>query len=145
MRRWITAIFPWVAVVALLLIVARFILPAMGLAGTEGENVGWLAKLMPVATILLIGSVAIIIFELRRQSRIVDVRSRRIVEEAEEWNEQYRFGEASPERSLSWQSLSEAMTEAITNLKENGVAIYGPQETAAIAFSSHEPETITVM
>src|SRR5262245_20605279 len=139
MRRWITAIFPWIAVVALLLIVARFMLSVLGLAGADGENIKLLAKLMPASITLLLGSVAIIIFELRRQSRIIDVRSKRLVDEAEEWNDQDQFGELSPERALGWQSLSDA--ESSPN--ENGVFAYSAQETSANTLA--ETETVKII
>ncbi|MGH9846329.1 MAG: NB-ARC domain-containing protein, partial [Blastocatellia bacterium] len=86
---------------------ARIMLPLMGLAGVEGENIRWLNRWMPVAVTLLIGSIAGIVLDLRRQSKYVDFRPKRIVDEAEEWGEDYRFGDYSPEKALGWQSLSD--------------------------------------
>jgi tetratricopeptide (TPR) repeat protein len=106
MRSWTTKIFPWVAVVALLLIVARFALPVMGLAGADGEFVRPLVRLLPASILLFFGSVALIVFDLRRQSRFIDVRPKRLIDEAEEWNNEFKFGEVSPEKALGWQSLS---------------------------------------
>ncbi len=82
-------------------------LPLMGLAGVEGENIRWLNRWMPVAVTLLVGSIAAIVFDLRRQSKYIDFRPKRIVDEAEAWGEDYRFGDYSPEKALGWQSLSD--------------------------------------
>jgi tetratricopeptide (TPR) repeat protein len=81
MKRWTTAIFPWVIVVALLLIVARFLLPMIGLAAVDGNTVRILSKLTPAALTMLIGSIALIIYDLRRKSRFMEVESK---EEAQE-------------------------------------------------------------
>src|SRR5262249_37328302 len=136
-----TAFFPWVAVVALLLIVARFTLPVVGLAGVEGENIKLLAKLLPVSIALLIGSIAIIVLDLRQQSRYVNVGSERLADEAEEWDDQYRFEDLSPERALGWQNL----TESLANSIENGAGAQSRQESPALIFSPREGETIKVI
>jgi tetratricopeptide (TPR) repeat protein len=97
----------WVAVAALLLIVARIMLPWMGLGGVEGEYLRWLARLLPAALILFVASITGIVVLLRRQSKFVEFRPKRLVDEAEEWGDEYRFGDYSPEKALGWQVLSE--------------------------------------
>jgi tetratricopeptide (TPR) repeat protein len=85
---------------ALLLVAARFLLPVMGLAGVEGELVQPLAKLLPASLAIFIGSVALIVFDLKRQTKLAARRAKRLVEEAELWSEDFVIGEEveSPQR-----------------------------------------------
>ncbi|MDX2029727.1 MAG: tetratricopeptide repeat protein [Blastocatellia bacterium] len=106
MKKWTTIIFAWVAVIALLLIVARFMLPMMGLAGVEGEYVQPLVRLMPASITMLVGSIAMIVFDLRRQAKFVDVRPKRLVDEAEGWSSDFVVGEGDMSRRVNWQPLA---------------------------------------
>ncbi len=121
MRKWTTIIFAWVAVIALLLIVARFMLPLMGLAGVEGELVQPLVRLMPASITMLVGSIALIIYDLRRQAKYVDVRPKRLVDEAEEWSDNFRVGEGR----VNWQSLGNLDGEAARRNGNGGSAARG--------------------
>ncbi|MFN0085647.1 MAG: ATP-binding protein [Blastocatellia bacterium] len=106
MKKWTTIIFAWVAVIALLLIVARFMLPMMGLAGVEGEYVQPLVRLMPASITMLVGSIAMIVFDLRRQSKFVTVKPKRLVDEATNWNNNFGGGGGDLSRRINWQPLT---------------------------------------
>lgn len=137
MRRWTTAIFPWVAVVALLMIVTRYMLPILGLGGAGGENIRLLVKLMPVSITLLVSSIAIIVFNLRRQSKFIDLRSKALVDEVRDWNDELQYGDLTPEKALGWQSLSEVVpAESIASSEtvESGAAAFSPQESSFVKF-----------
>jgi tetratricopeptide (TPR) repeat protein len=88
-----------IAIAALLLIIARWLLPVMGFAGLEDETIEPLVRMTPAVVGVLVLSLAALWFFLWRQSRMGFARARRLVDEAEDWSEGYIIGE-SLERSI---------------------------------------------
>lgn len=82
----------YVALGAVLLMIARYLLPVMGLAGVEGELVQPLVKLTPALLAISVMAVALITFDLKRQSRLAVKRTTRLVEEAENWSDDFIIG-----------------------------------------------------
>ncbi len=107
MKRMTTILLVYVALGALLLIVARFLLPVMGLAGVEGEFVQPLAKLLPASFATCVVAVALIVFDLKRQAKLATKRAKRLVEEAEGWSESFVIGEEAGSRRLDTQVFPE--------------------------------------
>ncbi len=118
MRRWTTILLVYVALGALLLVVARFLLPVMGLGGVEGEWVQPLVKLSPAAFAVFIGSVGLIFLNLKREAKLAIKQAKRLVEEAENWSDDFVIGQeieprrlevqVFPEQSPSYQARAES-------------------------------------
>src|SRR5262245_44651140 len=85
MKRWTNIFLVYIALGAVLLIIARGFLPAMGLARVEGELVRSLAQLTPVLLAITAGAVCLIAFNLKRQSR----RARKFAEEGAGLDEEF--------------------------------------------------------
>ncbi|MGE0128342.1 MAG: tetratricopeptide repeat protein [Blastocatellales bacterium] len=99
----INVLLVYIALGAVLLIFARFLLPVMGLAGVEGELVQPLVRLTPALLALIAGSVALIAFDLKRQSKLAAKQSKRLVEEAESWSDDFIIGGAIEQPRLKTQ------------------------------------------
>ncbi|MCG3161519.1 MAG: hypothetical protein JMDDDDMK_02702 [Acidobacteria bacterium] len=82
----------YVVLGAVLLIFARLLLPVMGLAGVEGELVQPLVKLTPALLAVIVVAVTLIAFDLKRQSKLAAKRTTRLVEEAENWSDDFIIG-----------------------------------------------------
>ncbi|MGH9848986.1 MAG: tetratricopeptide repeat protein [Blastocatellia bacterium] len=118
MKRWITILLVYLALGALLLVVARFMLPVMGLGGVEGEFVQPLIKLAPTSFTIFLVSVALIVFDLKRQAKLAAKQAKRLVEEAEGWSDDFVIGEeikslrpvaqVSPEQAPAFQPEAES-------------------------------------
>ncbi|MCI0389259.1 MAG: tetratricopeptide repeat protein [Acidobacteria bacterium] len=85
MKRWTNILLVYIALCAVLLIIARGLLPVMGLAGVDGELVQSLAVLTPYLLAGAASAAALITFNLIRQSRL----SRRLVENSADWDEEF--------------------------------------------------------
>jgi len=92
MKRWINIFLVDITLVAVLLILARFLLPVTGLAGVEGELVQFLAGFTPVLLVISLGAITLIVFDLRRQSKLAAKRAKRLGEEAEDWGADFGAG-----------------------------------------------------
>jgi tetratricopeptide (TPR) repeat protein len=92
MKRWTTIFLVYITLGAVLLIIARFLLPMMGLAGVEGEFIQPLARFTPVLLVISAGAMALIVFDLKRQSRLAVKQSKRLVDEAENWSDEFMIG-----------------------------------------------------
>lgn len=94
MKKWVTILAASVALLALLLLGARWLLPLMGLAGVEGEWVQPLIKLTPWTLATCAVAIALLLFSLkRRQAAPAYPPARRLVEEAEDWSDDFLIGE----------------------------------------------------
>lgn len=93
MLKWVTIFAASVAWAAFLLIGARYLLPVMGLAGVEGETVQPLIKLMPWVALAGAVAVALLLFSRKRQAAApAHPEARRLVEEAEDWSDNFLVG-----------------------------------------------------
>src|SRR5262245_54694831 len=103
MKRWTNILLVYIALGAVLLILARAVLPATGLAVVDGELVQSLAVLTPYLLAGVACAVGLIAINLIRQSRL----SRRMVQEGADWEEEFFIVGAIPEPGLNTQSLTE--------------------------------------
>ena len=144
--------------VTVLLILARFLLPVLGLAGVEGELVQFLAGVTPVLLAISLGAITLIAFDLRRQSKLAAKRAKRLGEEAENWGDDFGAGgpieqlrpktQVFPEPSvihqvetqrgyngfsdgLSWEQLPEPVFTAVVESED-----WGREMAAAAAVSN---------
>ncbi len=74
------------------MLVSRWLLPVMGLAGVEGEIIQPLVRMTPAMITILAASVAGIVFLLRRQARSGYPQAKRLVDEAEQWSDEFLIG-----------------------------------------------------
>ena len=79
MSRWINVILVYVLLGAVLLTLARVLLPVIGLGPIAEEWIQPLARLTPILLAISLASISLITFSLRRQTKL----ARRWVEEAE--------------------------------------------------------------
>src|SRR5262245_58349899 len=92
MKRWTTIFLVYITLGAVLLIMASLLLPMMGLAGAEEEFIQPLARFTPGLFLLSAGAMALIVFDLKRQSRLAAEQSKRPIEEAENWSDERVIG-----------------------------------------------------
>ncbi|HKQ78671.1 MAG TPA: tetratricopeptide repeat protein [Blastocatellia bacterium] len=110
MKRWTNILLVYIALGAVLLIIARGMLPVMGLAGVDGELVRSLGVLTPYLMAGAAGAIGLIAFNLIRQSRI----PRGVIEDGANWNEEFfivgaieepqRKPQVFPEQSIAYQA-----------------------------------------
>ncbi len=89
MKKWTNIFLVDIALSAVLLILARFLLPLLDLAGVEGELVQPLARLTPILLAVSASAVALLAFDLKRQSRLATEQSKRLDLEAESWRNEF--------------------------------------------------------
>src|SRR5215475_11240739 len=81
MSRWINVFLVYVLLGAVILILARVLLPVIGLGAVAGELIQPLVRLTPILLAVSLAAITLITFNLRRQTKL----ARRWVEEAENW------------------------------------------------------------
>ncbi len=127
MKRWTNILLVYIALGAVLLIIARGLLPVMGLSGVEGELVQRLAELTPILLVITAGSVVLIALNLKRQSKF----SRRLVEEGADLNEEFFIVGAIEEPRLNTQVFPEqAYAYQGAELQSDGNVFNGGNESA---------------
>src|SRR5262245_17702705 len=109
MSRWINVLLVYVLLGAILLVLARVLLPVIGLGAIAGELIRPLARLTPVLLAVSLAAITLITFNLRRQTK----RAQRWVEDAENWDNDLITSddiepsglktEGLPERPISYQ------------------------------------------
>src|SRR5262247_825044 len=109
MSRWINVILVYVLLGAVLLMLARVLLPIIGLGAVAEELIQPLARLTPVLLAISLASITLITFNLRRQTKL----ARKWVEESENWDNDSIISdeveppglktEGLPERPVSYQ------------------------------------------
>jgi len=107
MKRQTTILLAMITVMAVLLMAARWLLPVMGLAGVEEEWMRPLSQLMPVAAMTCAVSVVMLVITFRWKPKSAYPNTKRLVEEAEGWSDDFVIGE-----ELEQGALSEAAIEA---------------------------------
>jgi tetratricopeptide (TPR) repeat protein len=103
MSRWINVILVYVLLVAVLLMLARVLLPIIGLGAVAEELIQPLARLTPILLAISLTSITLITFNLRRQTKL----AQKWVEEAENWGGAFIFGDAAEPPGLKSEGLSE--------------------------------------
>src|SRR5262249_36593522 len=98
---------------AVLLIIARALLPIIGLGGIAGELIQPLTKLTPILVAISLAAITLITFNLKLQTKL----AKKWVEEAGDWDEAFVIGAvvepSDPRTSLN----TELVTEPDTDLK----------------------------
>ncbi|MBK9315545.1 MAG: tetratricopeptide repeat protein [Acidobacteria bacterium] len=100
MKRWIDILLASVAMGSFSLIVARWVLPVMGLAGVEGELVKPLARSMPAIMTVFALTIFVLGFIMHRHGRKVEPRVSRLVDEAEQWSDEFMIGHVEAPRNV---------------------------------------------
>src|SRR5215470_18950079 len=89
MSRWINVVLVYVLLGAVLLIIARALLPIIGLGGIAGELIQPLVKLTPILLAISLAAITLITFNLRRQTKLAN----KWVEEAENWGADFTISD----------------------------------------------------
>lgn len=76
-----------------MLMVARLLVPMMGLGGIENEWLSPLSRLMPFAAMAVTTSIVLLVLSFRWQVKPVYPEATRLVDEAEKWSERFVIGE----------------------------------------------------
>src|SRR5215813_13392577 len=84
MSRWINVVLVYILLGAVLLMLARVLLPIIGLGGIAGELIQPLAKLTPVLLAVSLAAITLITFNLRRQTKVAN----RWADKAEIWGDE---------------------------------------------------------
>jgi tetratricopeptide (TPR) repeat protein len=92
MRRITTVFLVYVALGSLLLVVARFLLPLMGMDGIDGRLAQPLVKLAPIALAIFLAAVGFIVLDLKGKDKRAVKQATRLVDEAENWSEYFMIG-----------------------------------------------------
>src|SRR5215470_2943639 len=88
MSRWINVVLVYVLLGAVLLIIARALLPIIGLGGIAGELIQPLTKLTPILVAISLAAITLITFNLKLQTKL----AKKWVEEAGDWDEAFVIG-----------------------------------------------------
>lgn len=124
--------------VSALILIARAALPLMGLGGLEGEFLHPFSRLMPLAAMVCSVSIVALIINFRWKARPAYPEARRLVEEAEEWSEDFVIGEevrlsssGHSEADIEW-SFDHALTIQTIARRAESATIAAPRITARI-------------
>ncbi|MBI1762603.1 MAG: tetratricopeptide repeat protein [Acidobacteria bacterium] len=96
MKKGLTISFTLLAFGALALVLLRWLLPLMGLAGAGNEMIQPLEGLLPWLVWVLIAALALLLINLRWDRIFRGKKARRLVDEAEEWSDDFRIGNDAP-------------------------------------------------
>ncbi|MFN0107748.1 MAG: ATP-binding protein [Blastocatellia bacterium] len=128
MKRKSTTISVFVALAALLFMAARLLAPVMGFGGIENEWLYVMSRMMPFAAMAGTTSIVFLALTFRWQPKPAYPEAKRLVEEAEEWSDEFVIGDEL-ERSTPFtnQLAGAAATPNLPNLIEtNELAFAGP-------------------
>src|SRR5215813_10697496 len=89
MSRWINVILVYVLLGAVLSMLARVLLPIIGLGAFAEELIQSLARLTPVLLAVSLASITLITFNLRRQTKV----AQKWVEETENWDTDFKISD----------------------------------------------------
>src|SRR5262245_38116749 len=103
MSRWINVSLVYVLLGAIVLLLARVLLPVIGLGAIAEELIRPLARLTPALLAVSLASVTLITFNLRRQTKL----ARRWVEEAENLGGDFIIGDVVEPSGLKTEGLLE--------------------------------------
>lgn len=96
MKKWLTISFTFIAFGALVTALLRWLLPMMGLAGAGNEMIQPLEGLLPWLVWIFIAALALLLINLRWDRIFRGPKARRLVDEAEEWSDDFRIGNDAP-------------------------------------------------
>ncbi len=102
MKRWSTIVFVVVALSALLFMAVRGLAPVMGLGGIENEWLQAMSRLMPLAAMAGTTSIVFLILTFRWKPAPSYPEAKRLVEEAEQWSDEFVIGEELERQSDSF-------------------------------------------
>jgi len=156
-KKWTTISLTLVALLAALLMAARWLLPLMGIGGVEGELLTPLSRLMPMAATICALSVGLLVIAFRRQPKPAYPEAKRLVEEAETWSDDFIIGEElevsaaafeeqtqTAEQELEWSFSRPQITPAIAPVA-GSAKIPAPHMHARLGqdltMSEHQSET----
>jgi tetratricopeptide (TPR) repeat protein len=93
MKRSSTIIFALITLSALLFMAARWLAPVMGIGGIENEWLYSMSRLMPFAAMAGTTSIVFLVLTFRWKPKSVYPEAKRLVEEAEQWSDEFVIGE----------------------------------------------------
>ena len=93
MKRWSTILLVVVAFFALLFMAVRWMAPLMGLGGIENEWLQAMSHLMPFAAMAGTTSIVFLVLTFRWKPKLAYPEAKRLVEEAEQWSDEFVIGE----------------------------------------------------
>lgn len=96
MKKWLTISFALIAFGALITALLRWLLPMMGLAGAGNEMIQPLDGLLPWLIWVFIAALALLLINLRWDRIFRQAKTRRLVDEAEDWSDDFRIGNDVP-------------------------------------------------
>lgn len=96
MKKGLTISFALIAFGAFITALLRWLLPLMGLAGAGNEMIQPLEGLLPWLIWVFIAALALLIINLRWDRIFRRQRTRRLVDEAEDWSDDFRIGNDVP-------------------------------------------------
>src|SRR5499426_3436923 len=102
MSRWINIILVYVLLGAVMSMLARLLLPIIGLGAFAEELIQPLARLTPVLLAISLASITLITFNLKLQTKL----ARKWVEESENWGGAFIIGDAAEPPGLQTEGLS---------------------------------------
>ncbi|MGH9803431.1 MAG: ATP-binding protein [Blastocatellia bacterium] len=105
MKRWSTISFVLITVSALLFMSARWLAPVMGFGSIENEWLYSMSRLMPFAAMAGTTSIVLLVLTFRWKPKPVYPDAKRLVEEAEEWSDEFVIGEELESR-IDFSSLT---------------------------------------
>src|SRR5262245_28549150 len=134
MSRWINVVLVYVLLGAILLLLARALLPVIWLGGIAGGLIQPLVRLTPILMGVSLAALTLITFNLKRQTRL----AKKWVEEAENWGNDLITGDdikpSGPKTSLKMEGLPEGSINQQAD--ERNVAVNGRSVAQAPAFTA---------
>src|SRR5262245_36543838 len=103
MSRWINVILVYILLGAVLSMLARVLLPIIGLGAVAEELIQPLARLTPVLLAISLASITLITFNLKLQTRL----AQKWVEEPEDWDSDLQISDEVEPPSLKTEGLPE--------------------------------------
>ncbi len=147
MKKWLTISFALIAFGALATALLRWLLPLLGLAGAGNEMIQPLDGLLPWLIWVFIAALALLIINLRWDRIFLNWRRqqpRRLVDEAEEWSDDFRIGSAAPPE------LAQQEHDALPAIPASKVSLFPEQlepiersEAVPLATTTTPPVTAT--
>ena len=96
MKKWITICLVLLAFVAVAIALSRWLLPLLGLAGAGNEMVRPIEGLLPWLLWIFIAALVLLLVNLRWDRILRRQQPLRLVDEAEEWGDDFRIGSDLP-------------------------------------------------
>lgn len=143
MKKWITVSLVLIAFGALAVAASPLLLPLLGLAGAGNEKVKPLGEFLPWLVWIFLGAVALLLVNLNWE-RFRRAKPRRLVDEAEEWSNDFQIGAdlpVNPPVALTEPVAQNIVAEPVDTLPEP--ATPSPITSAPLEASTSEPISTT--